>query len=252
VTDEERASNRIPDLEGYGREAGIKLELFDRKLIGRLGVFDLYRHNTIVIDNERTANDSRNVGTVVDPNPATQNTAQTARVQWNRTIDGNRSSGVELSLTWSPNRNYTALLEASHLWTNKLTINPPITGTSPTAASMIDYKILNGRPLDNTPDDTLRLWQKYAFTEGRLKSGWIGFGVRAQSTVMPVASTSSWGTVLPSWWVYDAAFGYTANIFKRPVEIQLNIENLTDELYSAGGRAWSPPRTFTLQATTRF
>ncbi|HEY0944964.1 MAG TPA: hypothetical protein VGD81_06835 [Opitutaceae bacterium] len=252
VTDEERAANRVPDLEGYGREAGIKFELFNRKLIGRVGVFDLYRHNTIVIDNERTANDPRNVGTVVDPNPETQNTAQTARVQWNRTIDGNQSSGVELSLSWSPTRNYTAVFEASHLWTNELTINPPLAGTSPTAAAMIDYQILNGRPLDNTPDNTLRLWQKYTFTEGRLKSGWVGFGVRAQSSVMPAASTSSWGTVLPSWTVYDAAVGYVAHVFGRPLELQLNVENLTDELYSAGGRSWSPPRTWFFQATTRF
>lgn len=252
VTTEERANNRVKDLEGYGREAGVKVELFDRKLIGRVGVFDLSRRNTIVIDNERTANDPRNVGTVVDPNPATQNLAQTARVQWNRTIDGNRSSGVEFGVTWAPNRNYTMVLEASHLWTNELTVNPPIAGTAPTAAAMIDYKILNGRPLDNTPDNTLRLWQKYAFTEGRLKSGWLGFGVRAQSSVMPVASTSSWGTVLPSWWVYDLALGYTVKVFERPVELQLNVENLGDKLYSAGGRAWSPPRTWVFQATTRF
>lgn len=252
VTTEERAANRVLDLEGYGREAGVKMEFFKRKLIGRVGVFDLSRRNTIVIDNERTMNDPRNVGTVVDPNPATQNLAQTARVQWNRTIDGNRSSGAEVSFTWMPNRNYTAVLEASHLWTNKLTVNEPIAGTAPTAASMIDYMILNGRPLDNTPDDTLRLWQKYAFSEGKLKTFWLGFGVRAQSSVMPVASTSSWGTVLPSWWVYDAAIGYTVNVFQRPVDLQLNVENLTDELYSAGGRAWSPPRTWIVQATTRF
>ncbi|HRE80293.1 MAG TPA: hypothetical protein PLN52_04555, partial [Opitutaceae bacterium] len=94
VTQDERAQNRVPDLEGYGREAGIKVELFDRKVIGRVGVFDLYRHNTLVVDNERTANDSRNIGTQVDPNPATQNTAQVARVQWNRTIDGNKSTGI--------------------------------------------------------------------------------------------------------------------------------------------------------------
>jgi outer membrane receptor protein involved in Fe transport len=252
VTTEERAANRVLDLEGYGREAGIKMEFFDRKLIGRVGVFDLSRRNTIVIDNERTMNDPRNIGTVVDPNPATQNLAQTARVQWNRTIDGNRSSGAEISFTWMPNRNYTAVLEASHLWTNKLTVNEPLAGTAPTAGSMIDYMILNGRPLDNTADDTLRLWQKYAFTEGKLNTMWFGLGVRAQSSVMPAASTSSWGTVLPSWWVYDAAVGYTVDVFNRPVELQLNVENLTDELYSAGGRAWSPPRTWIFQATTRF
>lgn len=252
VTAEERAANPVPDIQGTGREAGVKVEMLDRKLIGRVGVFDLFRHNTIVIDNERTANDPRNVGTVIDPNPATQNTAQVAKVQWNRTIDGNRSRGVEVGFTWMPNRNYTLVVEASHLWINRLTINPPLAGTSPTSAAMIDYKILNGRPLDNTPDDTLRIWQKYAFTEGRLKSGWAGFGLRAQSSLMPLASTSSWGTVLPGWTVFDLALGYTINVARRPIELQLNVENLTDKLYSAGGRAYSPPRTFTLQATTRF
>jgi outer membrane receptor for monomeric catechols len=252
VTTEERAANPVPDLEGTGREAGIKVEMFDRKLIGRIGVFDLARRNTVIIDNERTANDTRNVGTVVDPNPATQNLAQTARVQWNKTIDGNRSSGVEIGFTWMPNRNYTLTLEASHLWTNKLTLSKPLTGTAPTSGAAIDYAILNGRPLDNTPDDTLRIWQKYSFTEGRLKSGWIGFGIRAQTSLMPLASNSSWGTKLPGWTVFDAAFGYRAQVFSRPVDLQLNVENLTDKLYSAGGRTWSPPRQWTFSATTRF
>ncbi len=252
VTTEERAANPVPDLEGTGREAGLKVELLDRKLIGRIGVFDLSRHNTVIIDNERTATDPRNVGTAVDPNTATQNLAQTAKVQWNRTIDGNRSSGVELGLTWMPNRNYTMTFEASHLWTNKLTLSKPLAGTAATAASMIDYAILNGRPLDNTPDDTLRVWQKYSFTEGQLKSGWVGFGIRAQTSLMPLASNSSWGTVLPGWTALDAALGYTVNVFARPIGLQLNVENLTDKLYSAGGRTWSNPRTITLQATARF
>lgn len=252
VTAEERAANPVPDLEGTGREAGLKVELLERKLIGRVGVFDLSRRNTVIIDNERTANDPRNVGTAVDPNPATQNLAQTAKVQWNRTIDGNRSSGVEVGLTWMPNRNYTMTFEASHLWTNKLTLSKPLAGTAATAASMIDYAILNGRPLDNTPDDTLRIWQKYSFTEGQLKSGWVGFGVRAQTSLMPLASNSSWGTVLPGWTAFDAALGYTVNVFARPIGVQLNVENLTDKLYSAGGRTWSNPRTITLQATARF
>ncbi len=252
VTAEERAANPVPDLEGTGNEAGIKVELFDRRLIGRIGVFELSRRNTVVIDNERTANDSRNVGTAVDPNPATQNLAQTARVQWNRTIDGNKSAGVEIGFTWMPNRNYTATFEASHLWTNKLTLSKPLAGTAPTAGSMIDYAILNGRPLDNTPDDTLRLWQKYSFTGGQLNGAWAGLGIRYQSDLMPLASSSSWGTVLPGWTVFDAAFGYRLQVAGRPVDLQLNVENLTDKLYSAGGRTWSNPRTFTFSATTRF
>lgn len=252
VTTEERAANPVPDLEGTGREAGLKVELFDRKLIGRIGVFDLARRNTVIIDNDRTANDPRNVGTVVDPNPATQNLAQTAKVQWNKTIDGNRSAGVEIGFTWMPNHNYTLTLEASHLWTNALTLSKPLAGTAATAGASIDYAILNGRPLDNTPDDTLRLWQKYSFTEGKLEGGWAGFGIRAQTSLMPLASNSAWGTVLPGWTVFDAAFGYRAQVAGRSVDLQFNVENLTDKLYSAGGRTWSPPRQWTFSANTRF
>jgi outer membrane receptor protein involved in Fe transport len=252
VTTEERAANPVPDLEGLGREAGLKVELFDRRFIGRVGVFELSRRNTVIIDNERTANDSRNVGTAVDPNPATQNLAQTAKVQWNRTIDGNKSAGIEVGFTWMPNRNYTMTFEASHLWTNKLTLSKPLAGTAANAQAMIDYSILNGRPLDNTPDDTLRVWQKYTFTEGNLKNLWLGFGVRAQTSVMPAASNSSWGTVLPGWTVFDAAIGHRVTVAGRPVDLQLNAENVTDKLYSAGGRTWSNPLTLTFSATTRF
>ncbi len=252
VTAEERAANPVPDLEGTGREAGMKVEFFDRKLIGRVGVFELSRKNTVIIDNERTANDARNVGTAVDPNPLTQNLAQTAKVQWNRTIDGNKSAGVELGFTWMPNRNYTMSFEASHLWTNELTLSKPLAGTAATAGAAIDYAILNGRPLDNTPDDTIRIWQKYSFTEGTLKGGWAGLGIRYQSDLMPLASNSSWGTVLPGWTVFDLAFGYRVQAFSRPVDLQLNVENVTDKLYSAGGRTWSNPRTLTFSATTRF
>ena len=117
---------------------------------------------------------------------------------------------------------------------------------------MIDYSILNGRPLDNTPNDTLRIWQKYTFTEGQLKNAWLGFGIRQQTSLMPLASNSSWGTVLPGWTVFDAAFGHRLMVANRALDLQLNIENLTDKLYSAGGRTWSPPRTFTFSAGTRF
>lgn len=252
VTAEERAANPVPDLEGTGEEAGVKVELFNRRLIGRVGVFDLSRRNTVIIDNERTATDARNVGTAVDPNPATQNLAQTPRVQWNRTIDGNRSAGIEVGFTWMPNRNYTATVEASHLWTNKLTLSRPLAGTAPTAAAAIDYAILNGRPLDNTPNDTLRVWQRYTFTDDALKGAWVGFGVRHQTSLMPLASNSSWGTVLPGSTVCDAALGYTLPLGRRTIDLQLNVENLTDKLYSAGGRTWSPPQTWTFQTNVRF
>ena len=69
---------------------------------------------------------------------------------------------------------------------------------------------------------------------------------------MPLASNSAWGTVLPGWTAFDAALGYRARIFERPVDLQLNVENLTDKLYSAGGRTWSPPRQWFFSATTRF
>ncbi|OAM86918.1 TonB-dependent receptor [Termitidicoccus mucosus] len=252
VTQEEREANRAPEIEGHGEEVGVKMEFFNRKLIGRLGYFSVFKKNTVVIDGTKTENDPRNQGTWVDPlrPPGSENV--TPNVQWNTTLDGNKAEGFELGLTWQPVRNYSLSLEASHLIKNEITLAKPIFNTTTDAylktTAYGEWFIRNGRPLPNTPDDTLKIWQKYQFTDGAMKSLWFGLGIKAQSNFMPNSTTASWGTVVPGYTVLDAAAGYTIRPFNKPVSLQLNVYNLTDKLYSSGGRSYSPPLTVMFQA----
>lgn len=253
VTQEEREANRAPDIEGDGEEIGIKIELFNRKLVGRLGYFSVFKKNTIVIDGTKTENDTRNIGTWVDPNPDTRKDGVTPNVQWNTTLDGNKAEGFELGITWQPIRNYSLTLEASHLIKNEITLSKPIINTTTDAyvktTAYGEWLIRNGRPLPNTPDDTLKIWQRYEFTTGKMKSLWFGLGVKAQSNFMPNSTTASWGTVVPGYTVIDMAAGYSLKLRDNPVALQVNLNNVTDKLYSSGGRSYSPPRTFMFQVS---
>lgn len=249
TTPAERAAHPAPNSLGTGYEAGLKVELFERKLTGTVGWFQLTRGNILVTDEVRTAQDPRNVGTEVDTNPATTNPGRRAPVTWRKATDGNQTEGVEVDLIWSPTRNYTAVLGASHLYVNKLTVSRP---PSSDPVTLRDYSILNGRRLENTPNDTVRLWQRYAFTAGRLEGASIGLGIRYQSSLQPNSFEVPWGTTLPSFTVADLVLGYETQVFGQRTAFTLNINNVTDKLYSEGGRALAAPREFSLTARLRF
>jgi hypothetical protein len=106
VSPAEQADNPVPNALGQGKEAGLKFELFQRKLTGSIGWFELANGNFIVIDNDRNAADPRNIGTEVDPNPATANPGRRLQVSWNRPIDGiglelMRRSAISMTSTWT-------------------------------------------------------------------------------------------------------------------------------------------------------
>jgi len=98
VSPAEQAANPVPNDKGTGKEAGLKFEFFDRKLTGSVGWFQLTRGNILVTDNGRNAADPRNIGTEVDPNPATANPGRRLQVNWVGAIDGNTTEGVETDL----------------------------------------------------------------------------------------------------------------------------------------------------------
>ena len=81
----------------------------------------------IVTDNDRNAADARNVGTEVDPNPATADPGRRLQVSWSRAIEGNTTEGIETDLVWTPISNYSMVFAASHLFVNKITVARPVT-----------------------------------------------------------------------------------------------------------------------------
>lgn len=249
VTPAEQAANPAPNDVGEGKEVGLKFDLVENKLTGSVGWFELTRGNILVADTAKSGTDPRNIGTEVDSNPATANPGVRQRVAWSTPIDGNITSGFETDLVWTPNRNYSLVLGASHLTRNAITVSKPL-GTDPTTNR--DYLVLNGRPLDFAPDDTLRVYQRYVFTTGKLKGGSVGLGVRYQSDFWPQASSANWGIVFPAFTVCDGTVGYDTKVWGRKVDLLLSVNNVLDSLYIEGQRVFGAPREFFLSARLSF
>ncbi|MEO7599958.1 MAG: TonB-dependent receptor, partial [Opitutus sp.] len=249
VSPAEQAANPVPNAIGKGKEAGLKFELFKRKLTGSIGWFQLSNGNFIVIDNDRNATDARNIGTEVDPNPATSDPGRRLQVSWSRPIDGNETAGFETDLVWAPTPSYSVVFAASHLYTNKLTVVQPATADP---ANQRTYLILNGRGLDNSPDDIVRVFQNYRFTNASLRGANVGLGVRYQSSQSPSYSDANWGQLFPSYTVVDLVLGYSMKLAGNPVSFQLGVNNLTNKSYWTGNRIWGAPREFSLVTRYQF
>jgi len=246
VTPAEQAANPAPNAIGKGKEVGLKFELFNRKLTGSIGWFELVNGNFIVIDNDRNAADPRNIGTEVDPNPATANPGRRLQVSWSRAIEGNTTEGIETDLVWTPTPAYSMVFAASNLFVNELTVTKPATADPTTQRT---YLVLNGRELDNSPNWMLRVFQQYRFTRGTLRDASIGLGVRYQSEQSPVNSDANWGQEFDGYTLVDLQLGYTTKFRDRSVHFQLGLSNLLDKGYVLGNRVYGPPREFTF--TTR-
>jgi iron complex outermembrane receptor protein/outer membrane receptor for ferric coprogen and ferric-rhodotorulic acid len=141
------------------------------------------------------------------------------------------------------------VLGASHLYKNKPTVNKLPTND---VALDINYWLLKDRPLPNSPDNIVRLFQRYAFLEGALKGASVGFGTRYQSSQHPASDNTAWGLIFPSYTVFDLTLGYATKVRGRVVDFQLQVDNLRNQTYYTGNRVYGAPREFTLSATTKF
>lgn len=78
-----------------------------------------------------------------------------------------------------------------------------------------------GNAFPNTPEHSFSLWSTYAFTP-KLTAGAGAYYVGKQYG--NTANTTS----IPSYWRFDAMVGYQ---FNKTVDLQINVNNLTDETY---------------------
>ncbi|MGH8018995.1 MAG: TonB-dependent receptor domain-containing protein [Opitutaceae bacterium] len=203
----------------------------------------------LITDTNRNSADPRNLGTEADLNPATSNPAVRARVNWNITIDGNTTEGFETDWVWTPTPAYTMVVGASHLTRNKPTVNRLPTND---VSLDINYWLLKDRPLANSPDNIVRCFQRYEFRAGSLKGFSVGLGTRYQSSQQPVAENVAWGTLFPSYTVFDLTLGYATKLLGQPIDYQLQDDNLRNQTYYTGNRVYGAPRQFTFSTRLQF
>lgn len=120
------------------------------------------------------------------------------------------------------------------------------------AASLIDAEVTRdnrfavGSVLPGAPERSASLWTKYEFAEGPLAQFSIGGGVYYVDERQAALPNNAW--TLPAYARLDVMAAHDFG----PVELQLNVRNLTDEkIYDLTGTTLLPqePRAFTLRAT---
>jgi outer membrane receptor protein involved in Fe transport len=208
------------DLQGRGWEAGAKLDLANGRVLGTLSYFS----------NEESARlDIDTVNQVLYQLPG--GTVRTA-------AGATRTKGIETEVTWSPVRNYQALLSASYFFEKNEITNP----AEPREA---------GSHLESVPRYTVNVWNKYAFTTGSLRGFYVGGGANALGETY---EHPSWTIPIKSEAVvlFDAVIGYQTKFGNVGVDARVNIRNLADKHYLNGTFQYGEPRTFIASVGFRF
>lgn len=180
-------------------EAGVKSDLFDKRLALTAAVFRINRENVISTFSGGTCPIS--VGTC------------------SQQIGQERSDGFEVEANVTPLPNWQTALGYSHL-----------------NAKVIKSTIVqqNGAKLTNVPDDNVHLWTRYDIESGALSGLGAGLGVAyvAKRTGLLPTATVAAVMPLPAYTVVDLGLYYTF----RNYELTFKISNLFDKRYfeSAG------------------
>ncbi len=210
----------VADLLGRGWEVGTKLDLGEGKLLGTVSYFSNEESSRFDIDT---------------PNQTLyQLPGATVRVAAGRT----QTKGLETEWVWTPRLNYQALLSASYFFKKNEISNPS------------DAREI-GSHLESVPRYTVNLWNKYTFTTGALKGGFVGGGVNVLGETY---EHPSWTIPIKSEEValFDAVIGYATKFGNLPAELRLNARNLADKHYLNGTFQYGEPRTFIASVGLRF
>lgn len=206
------------NVEGEGKEIGFKTSFRDNLLSGTISLYEVTRKGEVRRDFLREQ------ATNIIP----------------QFIPGGdqRSRGLELELTYTPTRNYQAIVNWSHITEAKVIKDT----TSPW---------LVGRRLALAPENSAAFWNRYAFVNGAFKGLFVGGGVRYSSKTATILD-SSISVDTPAYTVVDAVLGYETRFRGKPVRYQLNVKNLLNEEYYDGRWVPADPLTVYFSAEFRF
>lgn len=146
---------------------------------------------------------------------------QNARIQLDSTTYANigesKVDGFELGLNGNITDKWAASLGYTYLDSEQTDPGP-----SCTRAGVCTYpNAAKGKRLPNVPENSATLWTTYAFTP----SFTLGAGAVAMDKVYGDAANTKY---VPGYVRYDAMARYNVN---KNVDLQLNVNNLTDERY---------------------
>lgn len=238
----------IKNEKGKNSEIGVKVALFDNKIVGTASIFRVQRDSRALDDLQRQADEPLNY---LLPNKAGP---QNRIIRWYSNDAQQQTEGIEFDAVWTPQRNLQAIVSGSWMWQAATVADPSI------AATNLARPIIFGNRLAFAPKYRLNFFPKYTFTEGVL-GGWgrgvsAGLGFRYSSEIIisndQNFNASRGGLTAGNYTVFDAVFSYPAEIYGYKMNFTLNVNNAFNKEYSEGGLNLSAPRTWTLTTGLKF
>lgn len=206
-------------ITGDGIEAGFKTDWMDGRLSGTLGVYRIERANIARRDTPRERE--------LNITPLWI----TGGVQ--------RTEGLDLDVTWSPQSNLQFVFTYAHMWF---------------AETVADQQTPQqiGIRLRHTPEHALGLFGKYTFTEGLLKGFYVGASGLYRSTFNFHDSWDVPATV-DNFRQIDLLAGYRRPLRDgREMTVSVNINNVTNERFLDFQYLWNEPVNARLNIDFRF
>jgi iron complex outermembrane recepter protein len=193
----------LPPQKGDQKEMGVKMELFDSRLLLTFAYFDIYKSNI-----------STPAPTATNPNNSVM-------------VGLARSQGVEFDMTGKLTDNLSAIVNFTHddvrTMQGALSYNPLTLLTTQLAVA--------GTVLPASPKNYGNVWLKYDVDEFfgmNLRGLSVGGGVSVvQSSLGDNANTFT----LPGYALLNGMIAYTTKIADSRVTAQLNIKNITNATY---------------------
>jgi outer membrane receptor protein involved in Fe transport len=252
----------LKDETGMNWEIGAKLSSEDSKIVGTLSFFRGERTNQMLDDPAAQSNLEEPLNfntTLFAPGTVGYNT----RVfRWRTTDLKNRIEGTEGEVIWTPIPNFQAVVNGSWLWTAKTVYDKtraaPGTTTynSLSAAAKVASDIYYGARIENVPEYRFNVFGKYTFTDGPVRGGSVGAGMRYSSETV-VSRSVDWnplngGYQAGDYVVFDLTASYPWNALGYRVISSFGIYNVADTKYSEGSFVLSPARNWQFSNTLEF
>ncbi len=248
----------LPDQTGDSIDAGIKVQTSDGKWSASIGWFEVERGNVRLQDLPKGQADPRNLdGSFY---PANYNADGTPILTSLRQVDAGfrpisyftasgrqRNQGIELEGFWTPRSNYQLSLSFTHIYFSETISNNSLTGAAA-------WEILeSGRRLGYSPKYAIGLFNKYTFTEGRLRGFSIAAGINGQSKTNPrYESAQDSDGFNAGYIVGDLTLSYRTKAFGRDVSYTLSCTNIADHLHYKGQFGYGDPRRLTFRTDLSF
>jgi outer membrane receptor protein involved in Fe transport len=245
----------VPNETGKNAEVGVKVSLNDNKLVGTLSLFRVTRENRVVDDNQRQFEDPLNYQQPNNAGPFSR------IVRWYSASATQETEGAEFEAIWTPVRNYQAIFSGAWMWGAK-TVSDPSLVVQPgsPASTQITRDIVFGNRLPYAPEYRFNVFNKYTFTDnfvGGFGRGFsIGLGARYSSEII-ISNDQNFnaargGITAGDYLVFDAVLSYPFEVLGYNMSATLNVNNVTDRVYSEGNYALANPRQYTLTLGLRF